>query len=194
MSDHSPDAANLRRPHPLAGALIERLGRGAHRRVVEFGSGRGRNTAALREAGFDVEAIADDRLLQPPAVAKSTYDAALSTHGFLHGRLSNVEALIGEAARALKRDAPMFATFASTKDARFGVGQRFDEQTYAPDSGDEEGVPHVYFNESALRLLLEPFFVIESLEEVRADAIVGRWAHAQAPDGTVHWFARLRAR
>lgn len=181
------------RPHPLAVELIARLGTTTGKRVLELGSGRGRNTAALRDAGLQVEAIADD-LLSPPPELRAAFDGALSTHGFLHGAPRDISALLQAAAGALKQDAPLYATFASTNDARFGEGQRIADNTYAPLSGDEAGVSHVYYDEPMLRRLLEPLFVIEALEEIGADAIVGRWAHARMPSGTVHWFARLRKR
>lgn len=181
-------------PHPLAVELIERIGTRYGMRVLELGSGRGRNTAALREAGLDVDAVADEQLLPAPALGDNEFDAALSTHGFLHGTPEGIAGLLSSTARALKDGSPMFATFASTRDARFGEGVRIAENTYAPSSGDEEGVPHVYYDEPALREMLERDFAIEALEEIDADAIVGRWAHSQRPEGTVHWFARVRKR
>jgi SAM-dependent methyltransferase len=180
--------------HPLALELIQRLGATPGRRVLEMGSGRGRNTKALREAAYDVVAIADELLIPAPTLQNTDFDAALSTHGFLHGTAAGTAALIRETARALKPGAPLFATFASTKDARFGKGRRIDEQTYAPLEGEEQGVPHVYYDEAALRRLLEMLFEIERLEEIAADDVVGRWAHMRMPSGTVHWFARLRRR
>jgi hypothetical protein len=181
-------------PHPLAVELIERIGAQSGRHILELGCGRGRNTGALREAGLRAEAIPDDLLLPPPALAAGQFDAALSTHGFLHGLPRDIRALLEITADALKSKAPLYGTFASTRDARFGKGTQIDDQTYAPDSGDEVGVAHVYYDEIMLREVLEPLFEIESLEEVSADALVGRWAHAQMPSGTVHWFARLRKR
>lgn len=180
--------------HPLALELIERTGAKPAFRVLELGCGSRRNTNMLLQARYDVLAVADDRLIPPPALPSEEFDAALSTHGFLHGKPGDILALVRETARALKRGAPLFATFTSTKDARFGQGRRIDDNTYAPLEGDEGGVPHVYYNEPELRQLLQPLFDIDTLDEVMADAIVGRWAHSQMPSGTVHWFARLRKR
>jgi len=192
MSSHSPEPSNLRRPHPLALRLIERAG-SSGMRVLELGSGSGRNTAALRAAGFHVTAIADDALRAPLRLSE-TFEAALSTHGLLHGTPHEVQDLLRETAAALCDDAPAYFTFASTRDARFGHGRRIDEDTYAAFEGEEAGVPHVFFGEAALRRALEPCFAIDALEELNADAIVGRWAHARVPVGTVHWFAQLHKR
>jgi hypothetical protein len=183
-----------RRAHTLALELIERLSACGGKRVLELGSGRGRNTAALREAGLEVEAVGDDRLLPPPDLKPGVFDGALSTHGYLHGTPDAIAQLVARAAYALKPGAPMLATFASTSDARFGEGVLIAENTYAPSSGDEQDVPHVYYGEETLRELLSRYFAVERLEEVAVDAIVGRWAHTQTPMGTVHWFARVRKR
>ena len=192
MSSHSPEPPNLRRPHPLALRLIERAG-SSRARVLELGSGSGRNTNALRAAGFHVTAIPDDALRVPLGLTE-TFDAALSTHGLLHGTPRLVRDLLHETAGVLRADAAAYFTFASTRDARFGQGRQVDENTYAAVDGDEAGVPHVFFDEVPLRLMLEPWFNIDALDEVAADAIVGRWAHERMPTGTVHWFAQLRKR
>lgn len=192
MSSHSPEPPNLRRPHPLAVRLIEHAG-SSRVRVLELGSGSGRNTNALRAAGFHVTAIADDALRVPLRLTE-TFDAALSTHGLLHGTPHLVRDLVRETAGALRADAAAYFTFASTRDARFGQGRQIDENTFAAADGEEAGVPHVFFGEVPLRRMLEPWFAIDALEEVAADAIVGRWAHARMPSGTVHWFVQLRKR
>lgn len=179
MSRLSPDSPELRRAHPLAAALIRRLGN-ASGTVLEIGPGSGRNTAALRAAGLHVSH-------EPVANA---FDAALSTHALLHGTPTDVANALAEIAGAIKPYAPLYATFGSQRDARFGRGTRIDARTFAPDDGDERGVAHCYFDEPALRALLETHFNIESMEEANVDDVVGRWAHAQPPSGSVHWFVR----
>ena len=188
MNDHSPQESNLR-PHPLAAALIERLRSSPHARVLQIGIGSGRNRAALLACEFEVHS-ADE----PPASALSSFDAALSTHTLLHGTRDRIAALVAAIAADLKVDAPCYATFGSKRDARCGKGSRLAPDTYAPDTGDEAGVPHTYFNEADLRELLEPHFIIESLEECHVDEIVGRWAHATQPEGSVHFFLVARNR
>ncbi len=96
--------------------------------------------------------------------------------------------MLVETADALKPNAPFYCTFASKRDARYGAGVLIDSDTYAPQSGDEAGVPHAYFDEAPLRELIEEAFVVESLREERVDDVVGSWAHAQQPTGSVHWF------
>lgn len=159
--------------------------------MLEIGTGSGRNTAALREAGFDVHTVSDAEV-QSFEVPLRSFDAALSTHAFLHGTPATVQRVLGAAAAALKPGAPFHCTFASKRDARYGQGTIVAPDTFAPDTGDEAGVAHVYFDETGLRSALRAHFIVESLAEENVDGIVGSWAHAQRPSGSVHWFLRAR--
>ncbi len=187
MNESSADAGKLRRAHPLAISLIARLRAIPHARVLEIGAGSGRNTEALRAAGFEVDALADD--VQIPAYDER-YDGALSTHALLHGTPATIAANLDSFARALKAEAPLHATFGSTRDARFGKGVRISKHVYAAETGDEANVPHVYFTDEELRSLLTARFGVESIQETAADEIIGRWAHSQPLRGVVHWFVR----
>lgn len=164
--------------------------------MLELAPGSGRNTGALRRAGLDVETIPDaslDEWLRSDA-AQGAFDAVLSTHGFLHGTAATATAMIERSSRALRAGGLLFATFASERDRRFGRGTRLDDRSYAPDDGDEAGVAHVYFDERSLRGELRACYEIQSLEEREVDDVVGRWAHAERPSGSVHWFVRARTR
>jgi hypothetical protein len=179
-------------PHPLAVRLIEHLRAEPAARVLEFASGRGRNTEALRAAGFAVVAV-DDRIAGSAAPLdglSGPFAAALSTHGLLHGTPARIDATLAGIAGLLAKDAPLYATFGSIRDARFGSGTRIDNFTYAPDSGDERGVAHAFFDRKRLRELLGSHFAIRSLEEHDAGQSAGQWAHPERPlSGAVHWFA-----
>ena len=190
MNTPSPLDSNLRRPHPLAVALIERLQTQPGAAVIDFGAGSGRNTSALQAAGFNVCGVRDSETATfTPA---HEFDAAVSTHALLHGTNSTVVSMLQSLANGLKPHAPFYATFASKHDSRYGQGTRIERGVFAPDTGDEAGVAHVYFDEAGLRGVLGPYFVIEALEERNVDAVVGRWAHEQRPDGSVHWFVYAR--
>ena len=190
MNTPSPLDSNLRRPHPLAVSLIERLRTQPGAAVIDFGAGSGRNTSALVAAGFNVCGVADSETAA--FTAAHEYDAAVSTHALLHGTNSTVVSMLQSLANGLRPHAPFFATFASKHDSRYGRGTRIENNVFAPGSGDEAGVAHVYFDEAGLRAVLEPHFVIEALEERNVDAIAGRWAHEQRPEGSVHWFVYAR--
>ena len=182
----SPHQGNLR-PHPLAQALIERL-HGAGFRILEIGTGSLRNRAALEAAGHAVDSFA-----QAPE-APAVYDGAISTHALLHGTRDAVAGELRRIARVLRPGAPFYATFASVRDERFGKGIQIDPYAFAPSTGDEAGVAHAFFDEPALRAAVEPLFSIESVDERNVDAVVGRWAHAQPPRGSVHFFLVARNR
>lgn len=171
---------------------MQRLRSAPGARVLELGPGSGRNTRALREAGFAVEPIVGDAA--GAIAAAGTFEAALSTHALLHGTPQSIGATLDAVAARLLPSAPFYATFASKADARFGSGTRIDENTFAPQSGDETGVAHAYFAEDELRHMLATRFVIEVIEERNVDEIVGSWAHAERPRGSVHWFVRARRR
>jgi hypothetical protein len=178
--------------HPLAVRLVEHLRGGPEIRVLEFASGAGRNTRALREAGLDVVTIDDPtaRRAAPLAGVPGGFAAALSTHGLLHGTQAIVAENVSQIARRLAKNGMLCATFGSVHDARFGHGERIDASTFAPSEGDERGVPHAFFTRDQLVALLDPHFAIDSLEEHHADEFAGKWAHRERPlSGAVHWFA-----
>lgn len=176
-----PDSPELvpRPPHPLALALIERLRERSGARVLELGAGSGRNARALRDAGLEVTALPE---LRP-------FAAALTTHALLHGTPAAIAAQLDAVADALEPQAPLFATFASVNDARYGTGDALEPYVYAAVDGDEVGVAHAYFDGDRLRALLAGRFTIESMRETNVDDVAGTWAHRTQPlRGAVHWF------
>ena len=187
MTEPSTDAAKLRRAHPLAISLIARLRAIPNARVLEIGAGTGRNTEALRAAGFEIDSIADGA---PMAARDKQFDGALTTHALLHGTPGTIAASLEAIASALKPGAPLHATFASTLDSRFGKGRQISKHVFAAEDGDEAGVPHVYFTSEELRSLLNANYDVEAIQETAADDIVGTWAHREPLRGIVHWFVR----
>ncbi|HEX3466820.1 MAG TPA: class I SAM-dependent methyltransferase [Candidatus Elarobacter sp.] len=179
--------------HPLAEQLIELARREPFDGpVIEVGTGSGRNTRALAEAGIACVTVPDDTPYTQLPGARDSYGGALSSHAYLHGASAKLRAGIAELRRVLKPNAPIFITLGSIKDARYGLGIPFDERTFAPGDGDEAGIPHAYLDRDGVVEMLFGF-AIESLEEVDVDAIVGRWAHASDDvAGRVHWFVRAR--
>lgn len=184
MSPVSPEPAR-RPPHPLALDLIERLADRPGARVLEVGAGSGRNTRALETAGFAVCTLP----LQEACAA------GLTTHALLHGAPQSISDRLSAIAHALEPGAPLFATFGSVRDARYGVGEAHEAHVYASREGDEIGIAHAYFDRERLRALLAPHFTIESMREVDVDDVAGTWAHTSAPlRGAVHWFVVATAR
>jgi len=183
-----PEQGSIRPPHPLADRLVARHSGLSGARILDFGTGSGRNAAALRAAGLDLTPLTDgDNAADLP---RRTFVAALSTHALLHGTPQDIAQRLRCIGRALIAGGRLYATFGSTHDARYGIGKRLGARTFAPDAGDECGIAHTYFDETAVREILEPAFEPLSLEEVDVDAIAGTWAHPSTPlRGAVHWFA-----
>ena len=183
--------------HPLAERLIEHLQQRRNTRVLDFSAGSGRNSDALRAAGITVVAIDDAAAasLDPFPADAVEFAAALSTHGLLHGTPDRIAAALAAIAASLERGGRLFATFGSSRDARFGKGTRLGSLTFAPDSGSERGVPHTYYDRTAIDALLSRSFAVQSLEECGVDGIVGSWAHGDDPlRQAVHWFAVAQKR
>ncbi|MDQ2865390.1 MAG: class I SAM-dependent methyltransferase [Candidatus Eremiobacteraeota bacterium] len=186
MSQNTPNQGR-RPPHPLAIALIERLNDRDDGPILEVGSGSGRNTRALQDAGFRVVTLDGPR--------SAPCAGALSTHALLHGTRSEITGVLKEVAARLKPRSPFLCTFGSIRDARFGIGRHIETQTFAPLDGDEAGVAHTFFDAPQLREIFESFWNVESLEEHSVDTIAGAWAHSMAPlSGSVHYFAMLHRR
>ncbi|HVR45115.1 MAG TPA: hypothetical protein VMT95_00530 [Candidatus Binatia bacterium] len=189
----SPQAQDtIAAAHPLARALIAQLGSRTDGPVLDFAAGSGRNTRALRAAGLRVVSVADAVAESPTPLAGITarFAAALSSHGLLHGTPAAIAHKVGTIARRFEPGGLLYATFGSSRDARFGEGERVDAWTFAPIDGDERGVSHGYFDRERLTALLERCFAIESLEERAVDDVVGAWAHPESPlRGAVHWLA-----
>jgi SAM-dependent methyltransferase len=195
MQPSSPSGqGSIRAPHPLVERLIARAAGHGAMRVLEVGSGNGRNTAALVAADI-AHVTLDDAAVREgiAATGSGAFTAAVSTHALLHGSPHEIRTRLEDIAALLVPNGVLYATFGSTRDARFGKGTRIDAATFAPDDGDERGVPHAFFDEAALRALLAPPFTVERIEEVAVDDIAGTWAHPTTPlRGSMHWFVEAR--
>ncbi|HEY5257548.1 MAG TPA: hypothetical protein VIJ12_04140 [Candidatus Baltobacteraceae bacterium] len=185
-----PGPGSIGPAHPLADRLVAAYEHAPGAWILELGAGSGRNTAALRAARLDVFSLTDAM----PAPAQ-TFSAALSTHALLHGTAQAIAAQLDLIADALVAGGRLYATFGSTRDARFGSGKALGGGTFAPADGDERGVAHTFFTQSELRELLERRFEIVSLAEVDVDAVAGKWAHPTQPlHHAIHWFVEANAR
>jgi hypothetical protein len=159
--------------------------------VIEVGTGSGRNTRVLVEAGLPLVSVPDDVLYTQLPGGRETYGAALSSHAYLHGTSAKLRAGFGELRRVLMPGAPIFVTLGSFRDARYGLGLPLDERSFAPGEGGEAGIPHAYFDRDGVEEVLRGLFGVDQAEEVEVDAIVGRWAHAEDDvAGRVHWFVQ----
>ncbi len=173
--------ANFPGPHPLAVRLIAETS-AAGARILEIGTGSGRNRRALIAAGLDVISI--DAGGPVPGAA---FDAALSTHALLHGTPATLRAALEGIHLALGPQARLYATLGSKRDARYGQGEQIAAHVFAPEDGAEAGVAHTFWDEPEVRILLADFKIIE-LAQVQVDDIAGSWAHAKSPLAQAyHW-------
>ncbi|MDE2573024.1 MAG: class I SAM-dependent methyltransferase [bacterium] len=207
-------AARHEPPHPLAEQLAAAVGTDGE--LLDLGTGGGRNlrflaqthralgvdddaeraarvTAALRADHLDVQ-VAHAAYTQLPFAARR-FSGCVATHALLHGTRAKVRLAIAEASRVMRSGSPFFLTLASVRDNRYGEGSMVEIDVFAPTSGDEAGVPHLYVDAGEVARLLAPHFSVVSLREVDADAIAGRWAHGEgAAAGRRHWFVEARRR
>ncbi len=167
MPPSSPQSGFVR-PHPLAIELIARLRAGPRAAICDFASGAGRNAAALEAAGHRVTRVDDARAAADPPVVGGSYDAIVSTHGFLHGFPDAIGRRVAAVVAALRSGGLFFATFAATGDPRYGTGERLGPQTFAALTGEEAGVPHTFYDAATLRALLAPRLTIERIEAARS--------------------------
>jgi hypothetical protein len=176
--------------HPLAQRLLDLIAEQPLRApVLEVGTGSGRNTRALVDAGVQVVSVPDDVLYTQLPGTRDNYGAALSTHAYLHGTVEKLRAGFAELRRVLVPDAPIFITLGSVRDVRYGLGIPFDERSFAPGDGDEAGIPHAYFDRDGVLEVLRGFFHVDEAAEVVVDGIVGTWAHPDDTlEGRVHWW------
>jgi SAM-dependent methyltransferase len=185
----SPHDRSIRPPHPLAIELAGRLRGVPYARVLDYCTGSGRNTRWLEREGFSVEIVSDDEASAFDRIdPHPSFDGIVASHGLLHGIATAMPGRVERLARRLRPGGWMCATFGATTDSRFGVGDRLDDATFAPRDGDEIGVAHAYFDEPALRTMLDAHFDIALLDRFDAAQTAGRWAHSQPLTGAVHWF------
>lgn len=199
-------------PHPLALELARMLDQpvATPHQVLVVGAGSGRNLPPFLRSGIAVDALEPDTEraaalrtryaaqaavrvaeadYQHPAALAASYSAALSTNAYLHGRRVEVAGALSALANMLASPGFIAITLGSTRDPRYGAGWEWEPGVWAPTSGNEYGVPHLFLDEDGVLALLAPSFEIITLREVFAGDLVGRWVHpALVAEDTVHWF------
>jgi hypothetical protein len=200
-------------PHPFALELAPLLAAEPSARVLLVGIGNGRNLPPFIAAGLRVDAVESDAVRARDAAVRFAAESsvritragyagpypfaggfagALCTSALLHGTPVEVARTLAAIRARLRPGAPLFATFGSTRDPRFGRGTRVDAATYAPDDGAESGVPHAFFDAERLRSILDGFALDSAYEGSAADT-AGRWAHEpEDAAALIHWFVKAQ--
>ncbi|MEX2250118.1 MAG: class I SAM-dependent methyltransferase [Parvibaculum sp.] len=126
------------------GAFLARLAPGAH--VLDLGSGDGRHSAAMMEAGFEVTAldgsaglaaIASRRLGKPVRIARfeeiedvAAFDAVWAHASLLHVPAAGLADILARVHRALKPGGRLFASFKSgDAEGRDDLGRYYNYPT-----------------------------------------------------------------
>ena len=172
----------LRHPDPLAVELSQTLRRGS--RVLDLGCGGGRHLIALAEAGHRVagmdiaprglehcrEWLASSSLeaelvlgdfRSPLPFNGSIFDAVLSIKTINHGDLEDIRQVFEEITRITRPGGRFVGSVISSEDARYGDGEQIAEHTFVHDRPPEDGVPHHYVTEAALRGHLRGFTTVD---------------------------------
>jgi SAM-dependent methyltransferase len=171
--------------------VIKLLKKEGVKRVLDLGCGSGRHTVALAKAGFDVCAtdiskegikltqkwLEKENLRANIKIAScyerfpfedNFFDAVISTQVIHHNYHEKVKFCISEIERVLKKRGILFITVPANKNQ--GKNSQFtmpEPRTYAPQDGDEKGLPHFIYNRNLLRKDFSHFKILDIHREKR---------------------------
>lgn len=148
-------------------------------RILDLGFGAGRHVVYLAREGFEVSGTdvsprglelaqewlcreglqADLRLSDMTVIPypENTFDAVISTFVIHHNTLDNIQRCIGEIHRVLKLGGKALLIVQSKRGYRYNTGQEIEPDTFIPETGDDAGIPHHFFDPAGLRELLSAF-------------------------------------
>ena len=137
-------------------------------KILDMGCGLGRHTLYFAQRGFEVIAFdgSEDAVAHTKdwlkkeklqaEVSLSTfsdwnygeneYEAILSFNAFHHGTEEEVRSLAKRIAKGLKKGGVFIANVPSTRNIK-EEDKQIERQTYTPNSGPEEGIPHFFFSQ-----------------------------------------------
>jgi SAM-dependent methyltransferase len=200
-------------PHRSVIDLLPRLRNENRARVLDLGSGTGRHTVHLSREGFlTVGVDPAPRGLRRAArwlrseslpvrvlrgqmsylpLKDNSFDCVVSVYVMHHATLSRIRRAFAEVERVLVPGGILLTLIQSAGDWKEGLGMRMEANTFLPDSGDEEGIPHHFFSETEIRELLNEFEILQMKQEKLDDRLPGK-----APVRHRHWevLARLSQR
>jgi len=89
------------------------------------------------------------------------FDAVISLYVIYHNTLANMKKTIAEIHRVLRPRGLVLLTFMSKRNYRYGRGRQLEPDTFVPDLGADEGVPHHFSNREEIESLLNAFHPLQ---------------------------------
>ena len=160
--------------------LLKKLpGSEKEKKVYDLGFGAGRHILYLARLGYKVygddisnsgKEITQKQLDKEGLKAKlgisdmtvipykhNFFDAIINRGVITHNTLDNIKKCISEMNRTIKVGGLVMTTFISTESSEYGKGKEIEHNTFVPDSGPEEGVPHHFVTKEEVEILMSSF-------------------------------------
>jgi len=116
-----------------------------------------------------------------------SFHGVISWDALHHNTLDNIRKAIDEIQTHLVPGGLFLGTLKSTRADSYGKGRQIEPDTYVPDEGMEEGVPHHFFDESALKDLFKDWEFISLAEQVVNYVHRGDNFREHNPFSYTHW-------
>jgi len=95
-----------------------------------------------------------------------TFHGVISWDALHHNTLDNIKKAVNEVHKFLIPGGLFLGTLKSTKADSYGLGKQIEPNTYVPDAGCEQGIPHHFFDEAAILNLFEGWEFISLAEQI----------------------------
>ena len=168
-------------PNEYVVALVPRLRERGARRVLDLGCGAGRHTIYLAREGFEVcgldiaeNGLAHTRkwlarenlsaelkqgdIAQIPSPDRF-FDAVISIYVIYHKTYTEMQGVVAEIHRVLKRGGSALVSLQSKRGWRYRHGKEIEPDTFVTDVGGDAGIPHHYSDLTEIEKLFERFVV-----------------------------------
>ena len=189
-------------PEPWVVSRLTRFKNEGVQRVLDLGCGLGRHSVLLATEGFQVYGLDNspaglqfalqwaEREGVPVGLAlaemgqlpyaRDSFDLIVAWNVIYHGTLESIRQTVAEVERCLRPGGYLLCSLISTRNEHCGVGQEIEKGTYVISDHEEKNVPHHYFDQAEIEMLLRAFTLLEC-----EDVPSGR-------SGSYHWHILAR--